>query len=140
MGIEKHGGYLQVLEFLLLIENWMHGNSFTEVELNNVEIFFPIFMDKYKSVVDRQSGHKMKVRVEKILMMGVQFFYFFYYTYKSIYFFPISVYQISFAFTLGRRNQTLWIGKKLLWWNRRKSFENKMQKTCPTSQKNIIDV
>jgi hypothetical protein len=62
MGTDKHGGYLQILEFLLLIENWMHGVSFTEEELNNTEICFPIFMDKYKSVIDRQSGHKMKVR------------------------------------------------------------------------------
>lgn len=61
MGNELYGGYVQVIELLLLMENWMSSDHYTLTEVKQAKEFIPLFMHKFKTIIDRKEGHQMKV-------------------------------------------------------------------------------
>ena len=53
--------YLQAFEILLLMDQWMKQESFSQEELTLAGDFIPKMMTSYKAAVDRQTGNGMKI-------------------------------------------------------------------------------
>jgi hypothetical protein len=51
---------IQLMDNLLLLENWLRQGSFTRKEIKDAKRYMPIFLEDYKKVVARKKGMGMK--------------------------------------------------------------------------------
>lgn len=72
IGNEVMSGYVLILELFLLLESWLQRDSFTAVELDLADKFFPFLMDEFVRVVNRQVHKQLKLVKIHLLMHFTQ--------------------------------------------------------------------
>ena len=53
--------WIQVFELLILIYEWTQLDSLSRDSVLKMELFLPVFMEKYKNTIKRTKGHGMKI-------------------------------------------------------------------------------
>ena len=67
-GEKRLGGWIQVLDTLLLLVEWMKQPSFDKLEIKDAKVFLPKFVEKYKTVISRMEGNGFNLIKIHLLM------------------------------------------------------------------------